>query len=88
MTNVTAQQEALSKYMRGAWAHFAKNPIAGPGWNAVGTGGKFLGGAPDLDVGVLGANGSAGVTVIRESDVDYRCPLFYPLYDAVNRGAL
>lgn len=36
--NVTTQEYALSKAMRGAWATFAKNPEGGPGWNSVGTG--------------------------------------------------
>ncbi|THZ89003.1 alpha/beta-hydrolase [Aureobasidium pullulans] len=36
--NVTTQEYALSRFMRGAWATFAKNPATGPGWNAVGTG--------------------------------------------------
>lgn len=35
---VTTQQYALSQAMMGAWAKFAKNPLHGPGWNAVGTG--------------------------------------------------
>ena len=57
-TNIgpTAQQAALSSYMNAAWAAFAKNPQGGPGWNKLGT---FNG----VDVGVLGANGSSGVTV-------------------------
>ncbi|KIM94577.1 hypothetical protein OIDMADRAFT_45568 [Oidiodendron maius Zn] len=50
----TAQQFALSNYMRGAWARFAKTPLAGPGWNAIDT---FDG----TDLGVLGTNGSSGV---------------------------
>ncbi|KAH0282341.1 alpha/beta-hydrolase [Aureobasidium namibiae CBS 147.97] len=36
--NTTTQEYALSRFMRGAWATFAKNPINGPGWNAVGSG--------------------------------------------------
>ena len=36
--NVTTQEFALSTAMRGAWVRFAKNPIGGPGWNAVKTG--------------------------------------------------
>lgn len=36
--NVTTQEYALSRFIRGAWAAFAENPAAGPGWNAVGTG--------------------------------------------------
>lgn len=62
--------------MRGAWARFAKNPVAGPGWNALGT---FAG----MDLGVLGTNGNSGVTVISESDVDYRCGIFAPFYSAI-----
>jgi carboxylesterase type B len=73
-TDVTAQESALSQYMRGAWARFAKNPVAGPGWNAIGT---FAG----TDLGVLGTNGTSGVTVIKESDVDGRCEIFTPLYN-------
>lgn len=39
--------------MRGAWARFAKNPLGGPGWNAVGTGraGAVLVGASQLEIG-------------------------------------
>lgn len=42
--------------MRGAWAAFAKNPVNGPGWNAVGTGtgGSVLSTASDgLPGGIL-----------------------------------
>ena len=60
--------------MQGAWAGFAKNPAAGPGWNAVGT---FEG----VDLGALGSNGSAGVTVIDPGQVvDAKCKVFAPLY--------
>ena len=65
--------------MRGAWARFAKDPAAGPGWNAVGTGSNYLGGSGDFDLGVLGANGTAGVTVVHQSEVDTRCKLWEPL---------
>ena len=71
--NATAQEYALSQYMRGAWAQFARNPILGPGWNPLGT---FNG----TDLGVLGTNGSAGVTVIPQIEVDSRCGLLEPLY--------
>ncbi|KAI4731119.1 alpha/beta-hydrolase [Aureobasidium sp. EXF-10728] len=37
-SQVTTQEYALSQFMRGAWAAFAKDPANGPGWNAVGTG--------------------------------------------------
>lgn len=65
--------------MRGAWARFAKNPLAGPGWNAIGT---FDG----ADLGVLGTNGSSGVQVISRSIVDVNCHLFEPIYEAAAKS--
>jgi len=84
--NMTVQQEALGNFMRGAWADFAKNPEKGPGWNAVGSARGYVGAAVDLDLGVLGDVGnvkSGGVTVVRQSDVDRRCALFRPVYEAL-----
>ena len=72
----TAQQEALSKYMRGAWADFARNPKNGPGWNRLGT---YNGTA----LGVLGWMGSGGVTVANISLADSRCAVFEPIYNRV-----
>lgn len=69
----TAQEYALSNYMRGAWASFARNPAAGPGWNALGT----FGGT---DLGLLGTNGTGGVVVINPNEVDERCRILEPLY--------
>jgi hypothetical protein len=77
----TAQQFALSNYMRGAWARFAKNPTGGPGWNAIGT-------SDGIDLGTLGTNGSNGVQVISREFVDVNCDLFVPLYAAANAAAL
>ena len=74
----TAQQVALSEYMNSAWAAFAKNPAGGPGWTPIG---KF----PE-SLGVLGANGSSGVTVIDPESVISRCSLFYPAYRAAVGG--
>ncbi|EMC99376.1 hypothetical protein BAUCODRAFT_64400 [Baudoinia panamericana UAMH 10762] len=50
--NVTTQENALTTSMRGAWARFAKNPMGGPGWNAVGTGavGPVLIGATGVSI--------------------------------------
>ena len=70
----TAQQAALSSYMNTAWATFAKNPYAGPGWNRLGT---FAG----QDVGVLGTAGSSGVTVRTANDIgDAKCQQFLPAF--------
>jgi carboxylesterase type B len=106
--NTTTQEYALSTAMRGAWARFAKNPMGGPGWNAVGTGtaGQVLVGAEQVVVGGVyqDASGeavdgtwntglfgnrdnalSSGVTVIDQSEVDSRCALFEPIYEASTR---
>ena len=68
----TAQEYALSQFMQGAWARFAKNPALGPGWNRLGT---FDG----LDLGTLGTDGSSGVTLIPHAEVDARCELYKPI---------
>jgi len=82
--NATAQEYALGSFMQNSWSDFAKNPVGGPGWNAVGTGIAY-GGAGDEDLGALGANGSGGVTVIQQNAVDYRCGIFQGIYDDVLR---
>jgi carboxylesterase type B len=60
--NTTTQQYALARYLQSTWARFAKNPYAGPGWNALGTGaeGRVLEGAyGEVGGGVLNmGNGS------------------------------
>ncbi|KAK4555192.1 hypothetical protein LTR86_007488 [Recurvomyces mirabilis] len=104
--NTTTQEYALSNAMRGAWARFAKNPVGGPGWNAVGTGaaGQVLSGASSAVAGgvLLGADGEivngtfdlglwgnrddalgAGITVIDQKEVDYRCGVFEAILDAI-----
>jgi acetylcholinesterase len=62
--NTTTQQHALSSFMQGAWARFARNPAAGPGWNRVGTGSGslILSGADDQVRGGLyiGSNLTSG----------------------------
>jgi hypothetical protein len=65
--------------MRGAWARFAKDPVGGPGWNAIGTGHEYFEGSGDLDIGLLGSSGNAGVKVVRQSEVDGRCELWKPI---------
>jgi carboxylesterase type B len=64
----TTQEIALSNFMVNAWANFARNPMRGPGWPAVGS--------TKEDVGVLGANGTSGVTVVEQSVIAGRCHLF------------
>ena len=65
----TAQEVELSKFVRGAWSTFAKNPEGGPGWS------KWEG----KNLGVIGSNGSIGVVTIPASDVDFRCPILEPI---------
>jgi len=105
LANTTTQEYALAQFMQSTWAKFAKNPYAGPGWNAVSTGaeGSVLVGAYDFvaggvyqdqnatavegywNLGVLGDVGGvrgSGVTVLPQSDLDYRCSLFRPIFEA------
>ncbi|CAN9222284.1 unnamed protein product [Alternaria alternata] len=62
--NTTTQEYALAQFMQSTWARFAKNPYAGPGWNAIGTGaeGNVLVGAYDLVMGGLYQDQNATVT--------------------------
>jgi hypothetical protein len=67
-TGDTAQEVALSQYVQSAWAGFATNPVNGPGWNQVG----MFGGD---DFGLLGTDGSSGVTILPRSEVLDLCSL-------------
>lgn len=67
----TEQQVELSTFMRGAWADFAKDPEAGPGWEALGDG---------EDYGVLGLDGDGGVQVRERAIADGKCGVFEPIY--------
>lgn len=51
--NTTTQEYALARYLQSTWGRFARNPWAGPGWNALGTGGegRVLAGAYDEEKG-------------------------------------
>ncbi|KAL0954205.1 hypothetical protein HGRIS_005333 [Hohenbuehelia grisea] len=64
----TAQQIALSKVMQTAWADFAKDPNAGPGWSKLGT--KMVD---------FGSNGSHKGKKIEQAVIDRNCALFSPL---------
>lgn len=104
--NTTTQEYALSQFLQGTWAKFAKNPLVGPGWNQVGSGAPSLilqgaydqvrGGilrdqnstvlAGDWNLGVFGDVGNvrgSGVTVLPQSQLDYRCSILRPIYEAV-----
>lgn len=67
---ITAQEYALSDYMQTAWAKFAKDPYTGPGWPRY-----------NASLGVLGANGTSGVTVVDPTTVDFRCSIYQIAYD-------
>ena len=70
LANATTQQLALSRFMQGAWARFAKNPFGGPGWNVVSTGvsGQVLIGASDQAPGGY-YGGSDGRTLLGDWNV-------------------
>jgi len=74
-TGATTQQIALSAYMQGAWADFAKDPSAGPGWPKWGSGGA--------DLADLGGGGSVGEFDIDPASVDGRCAIYAPVYEVI-----
>jgi acetylcholinesterase len=65
----TSQEVELSKFVRGAWAKFAKDPEGGPGWS------KWEG----KNLGLIGSNGGIAVVTIPASEVDFRCPILEPI---------
>jgi hypothetical protein len=69
----TAEEKSLSVAMQTAWANFAKDPTAGPGWDRVGTpGGK--------DLGHFNYNGK--LVLDTPAYLDRNCPLFEDLVAA------
>ncbi|KAK5109587.1 hypothetical protein LTR85_002479 [Meristemomyces frigidus] len=72
--SVTPDQIALSKYMQGVWAGFAKNPTAGPGWPKLGSNGG-------VELGDLGnaAENATGERTVALSEADYPCALYDPI---------
>lgn len=72
----TTQQIDLSAFMQRTWADFAKNPSGGVGWPKVGS-------ALGKELGLLGSNGSSGVTVVNTLVADYPCALYAPIADAL-----
>lgn len=76
--SVTPTQIALSSYMQGAWAGFAKDPSNGPGW-------PRLGSALGVELGILGGDqapsGEKTVPLLR---ADYPCVVYDPILIAAN----
>ncbi|KAL1796004.1 hypothetical protein ACET3X_006228 [Alternaria dauci] len=72
----TQQQIQLSAFMQKTWANFAKNPAGGVGWPKVGS-------AFGKELGVLGKDGSSGVTVRPLLEADYACPLYAGIEDVL-----
>lgn len=70
----TSDQAKLSYYMQTAWANFAKDPSAGPGWNAIGTN-------SGLELGNIGGVDKTGETTVQLSSVDSICTLWKPIID-------
>jgi carboxylesterase 2 len=77
--NVTPAQIALSKYMRGEWTDFAKNPTAGPGFPAIGTNWGF-------ELQNYGPDGSSTGKLQSLLSVDLACPLYNVIDLAMGLG--
>lgn len=75
---MTPTQIALSKYMQGAWAGFAKDPSNGPGW-------PRLGSALGIEMGILGGKDvPAGEKTVALARTDLACALYDPILIAAN----
>lgn len=70
----TPGNEALSAKIQQAWADFAKNPSAGPGWEQYVPGTKSL-----ADLG--GEGDRTSITLVDPAVVDSRCSVFWEAYD-------
>lgn len=75
----TATQVQLSRFMRAAWTGFARNPLLGPGWPAVGT--NF-----GMELQDFGANGGPGAGLVATGSVDYVCAVYDPLDMALQKS--
>ncbi|KAL2797352.1 Alpha/Beta hydrolase protein [Aspergillus keveii] len=76
----TPFQAEVSNALQTAYADFAKNPSAGPGWPQVPTIGVFGGGVrPGIN-----EEGLKALTTIPSEVLDVRCPLYRPVYDALS----
>ncbi|KAF1815449.1 alpha/beta-hydrolase [Eremomyces bilateralis CBS 781.70] len=65
----TDEERALSDAMQTIWANFAKNPTAGPGWDAVQPGNVH-------NLGVLGGpQNSTGFATVSSNVTDSRCDI-------------
>ncbi|KAL4905639.1 hypothetical protein BDW74DRAFT_185159 [Aspergillus multicolor] len=79
--NATAFQRELSATVQKAYADFAKSPASGPGWGSVPVIGVFGGGVRPG----LGEERKA-LSTVDSAAIDVRCPLFYPVYEALSLG--
>ena len=82
MPLLTPQLYTFANYLRGIVGRFVKNPRGGPGWPKVGS--RYH----PLDVanlGDVGDEGAAGVTVIKGSEIDGRCELYKDIYPLVEQ---
>ena len=76
--SVTPTQRALSSYMQGAWAGFAKDPSNGPGW-------PRLGSAFGVELGILGGDEApSGEKTVPLARADLACAVYDPILIAAN----
>lgn len=71
----TESQKELNRVMQKAWADFAKNPRAGPGWSQT------------PDIGVLSAENGDALEVVHSEALDERCAAFVEIWEKIGDGA-
>ncbi|KAL3475162.1 Alpha/Beta hydrolase protein [Aspergillus californicus] len=81
----TEFQHELSRALQKAYADFARDPTAGPGWPQIPTIGVFGDGVtPGVDVE---AEELRPLTTIPSAVLDKRCPLYYSVYNELSLGS-
>ncbi|PHH92114.1 hypothetical protein CDD83_8877 [Cordyceps sp. RAO-2017] len=81
----TAYQAAVSRAMQKAWADFAKDPFAGPGWDPVPRVSVF-GGGVRARAGPANSSAHPVMEVGKAGHIDRRCFLYKPIYKAAMRS--
>ena len=80
------KEEEVSRQTGKVWTDFAKNPMGGPGWSEVPLLGALGGGARANRPADASGQGKEFLKVIGAEDVDGRCQIWGPVYDALSKA--
>lgn len=78
--NATKKETELKAYMRKAWGAFVRDPKRGPGWTALDQAKIHV----NVEVlGNIGSKQSGGGKLVTASNLDAKCQLYQPIYEAL-----